>query len=63
MSHILESKSKYSPFDINPKTIVIDEFDELILNPQLSNHLIKILRKFGSSDNESDAAFSGEVNS
>lgn len=30
MSHILESKSKYSPFDINPKTIIIDEFDELL---------------------------------
>ncbi len=33
ISHILESKSKYSPFDINPKTIVIDEFDELLQNP------------------------------
>ena len=30
MSHILESKSKYNPFDINPKTIIIDEFDELL---------------------------------
>jgi hypothetical protein len=30
IGHILESKSKYSPFDINPKTIVIDEFDELL---------------------------------
>lgn len=33
ISHILESKSKYAPFDINPKTIVIDEFDELLQNP------------------------------
>ena len=32
MSHILESKQKYSPLDINPKTIIIDEFDELIQN-------------------------------
>jgi hypothetical protein len=29
MSHILESKSQYNPLDINPKTIIIDEFDEL----------------------------------
>jgi hypothetical protein len=50
MSHILESKSKYNPFDINPKTIIIDEFDELLQNQQLSNHLLKILRKFGSND-------------
>ena len=30
MSHILESKAKYNPYDINPKLIIIDEFDELI---------------------------------
>jgi len=30
LSHILETKQKYSPFDINPKTIIIDEFDEMI---------------------------------
>ena len=48
MSHILETKAKYSPFDINPRTVIIDEFDELIANPTLSSHLLKILRKFGS---------------
>jgi hypothetical protein len=64
MSHILETKSKYSPFDINPKTIVVDEFDEMISNPQLSSHLLKILRKFGSQDSSSAGNnFSGEVNS
>ncbi len=30
LSHIIDQKAKYSPFDINPKTIIIDEFDELI---------------------------------
>lgn len=49
MSHILESKQKYSPFDINPRTIVIDEFDELLNNPSLSGHLLKILKKFAST--------------
>ncbi len=50
ISHILDSKSKYSPLDINPKTIVIDEFDELLNNLQLSNHLVKILKKFASTE-------------
>lgn len=50
MSHILESKKKYSPFDINPKTIVIDEFDELLHNPQFSGHLLNILKKFATTD-------------
>jgi hypothetical protein len=27
MSHILESKDKYDPYDINPAVIVVDEFD------------------------------------
>ena len=30
MSHILDTKQKYNPLDINPKTIIIDEFDELL---------------------------------
>ena len=34
MSHILESKDKYDPYDINPAVIVVDEFDELLQNPQ-----------------------------
>jgi superfamily II DNA/RNA helicase len=29
ISHILETKSQFNPLDINPKTIIIDEFDEL----------------------------------
>ena len=62
MSHILDSKSKYSPFDINPKTIIIDEFDELCSNPQLSGQLLKILNKFGSVNNDKPNQFSPEVN-
>ena len=30
MSHILDSKGKSNPRDINPKLVIIDEFDELI---------------------------------
>lgn len=48
MSHILESKDKYDPYDINPAVIVVDEFDELLQNPQQGNHMLKILRKFAS---------------
>ena len=33
MSHILESKDKFDPYDINPAVIVVDEFDELLSNP------------------------------
>lgn len=33
MSHILESKDKYDPYDINPAVIVVDEFDDLLQNP------------------------------
>lgn len=33
LSHILDQKQKYAPFDINPKTIIIDEFDEIIQSP------------------------------
>ena len=33
LNHIMDNKTKYSPYDINPKTIIIDEFDELISNP------------------------------
>lgn len=32
LSHILDSKEKYDPYDINPAVIVIDEFDELLTN-------------------------------
>jgi hypothetical protein len=63
ISHILDTKSKYSPFDINPRTIVIDEFDAMIANPQLSSHLLKILRKFGQLDTKNtNNYFSGSVN-
>jgi hypothetical protein len=30
MGHMLETKEKYDPYDINPAVIVIDEFDELL---------------------------------
>lgn len=46
MSHILDSKGKYNPLDINPKTIIIDEFDELLQSNQLQAHIVKLLKKF-----------------
>ena len=30
MSHIIDNKDKYDPYDINPAVIVVDEFDELL---------------------------------
>ena len=30
MTHILEKKEKFDPYDINPAVIVVDEFDELL---------------------------------
>ena len=32
MNYILDRKHKHLPFDINPKTIIIDEFDDLMEN-------------------------------
>lgn len=52
MSHILDYKDKYDPYDINPAVIVIDEFDELMQNSQVHPHLLKFLRKFASFGNE-----------
>ena len=48
MSHIIDHKDKYDPYEINPAVVVIDEFDELLQNPGLNQHILKILRKFGS---------------
>lgn len=48
MQHILEKKEQYDPYDINPATIIIDEFDELLSNENSSKYLFKILRKFGT---------------
>lgn len=31
LCHIIEIKEKYDPYDINPKVIVLDEFDSLFL--------------------------------
>lgn len=64
LSHILENKNKFNPFDINPKTIIIDEFDELLYNPQLSSHVVLILQKFGvlKGNPPSNTDFSPEVN-
>ena len=36
MTHIIESKEKYDPYDINPAVVIIDEFDELLTNQQIS---------------------------
>lgn len=40
MSAIINSKASSSPFDINPKIIIIDEFDELISNPLSQDYLV-----------------------
>lgn len=50
MQYIIEDYEKFSPYAINPKTIVIDEFDELIRNPATSLHLFQILDYFGYFD-------------
>jgi hypothetical protein len=63
LRHIIEKKASSTPFDINPKQIIIDEFDELVNNPQLSEHLYKILDYFGSiSEDNPNAKFTPEVN-
>lgn len=48
MSHILDSKDKFDPYDINPAVIVVDEFDELLQNTAVATHMLKVLRKFAS---------------
>jgi hypothetical protein len=48
MSHIIDSKDKFDPYDINPAVIVVDEFDELLQNQTIAEHMMKILRKFAS---------------
>lgn len=47
MNHILDHKRVFSPFDINPKTIIIDEFDEMMNNSRMNLYLHKILSYFG----------------
>jgi superfamily II DNA/RNA helicase len=32
LSHIIDKKDKFDPYDMNPEIIVIDEFDELLTN-------------------------------
>ncbi|CDW90034.1 atp-dependent rna helicase [Stylonychia lemnae] len=54
MSHIIENKDKYDPYDINPAVIVIDEFDELLSNSAISAQLVKILRKYATFNSDSD---------
>lgn len=46
MAHIMASRDKFDPYDINPATIVIDEFDELLQNDSISGYLLKFLRKY-----------------
>jgi superfamily II DNA/RNA helicase len=60
LSHILEQKQKQgSPLDINPKTIIIDEFDELLSNQQLQGHVFKILSKFAPLNDPAESGFEG----
>ena len=60
MNHILEEKQKYSPLDINPKTIIIDEFDELLTSPTLKEHVLNILKRFMVSDSDGKNLKKGE---
>lgn len=60
MNHILDHKKQYSPHDINPKTIIIDEFDEMINNSKMNEYLHKILAYFGYFSDNSE--FSQAVN-
>eukprot|EP00347_Sterkiella_histriomuscorum_P023516 403334343 len=55
MSHILDNKEKFDPYDINPAVIVIDEFDELLSNQSINPQLVKILRKFATFDGNKDS--------
>lgn len=50
LGHILDSKEKYDPYDINPALIVVDEFDELLQSEDLAKPMLRILRKFASFD-------------
>ncbi len=54
MSHIIDQRDKFDPYDINPAVIVIDEFDELIQNENITKHLMKIFRKFASMHDENN---------
>mmetsp|Transcript_18736 Transcript_18736/g.32027 ORF Transcript_18736/g.32027 Transcript_18736/m.32027 type:complete len:137 (-) Transcript_18736:691-1101(-) len=50
LNHILNQKSKYAPFDINPRTVIFDEFDEMVKDPTISQNIFQILRKLASQD-------------
>ena len=52
MSHIIDQKEKFDPYDINPSVIVIDEYDEVMQNPNISKQIHKILRKYASFSDE-----------
>jgi len=62
MSYIMDRKKKNNPFDINPKTIIVDEFDEQIQDNQFCEHLFKILKFFGTFSDDGNTPFSNEVN-
>ncbi|CAI2367187.1 unnamed protein product [Moneuplotes crassus] len=44
---LVDDTMKYDPYNINPQTIVMDEFDLLFTNPGMSDAMLQILRKFG----------------
>lgn len=50
LAHILQKRDEYAPYNINPKTIVIDECETCYEDPEDKNkkHLTWILRKFFS---------------
>ena len=59
----LTTKAKYLPFDMNPKIVIIDEFDDIINRPEMSVHLFKVLDYLGNvSGEEKKGRFSMEVN-
>ena len=48
LAHILQKRDEYAPFNINPRTVVIDECETCYEDPEDKNlkHLTWILRKF-----------------
>ena len=48
LTHVLQKREKYEPFDINPQIVIIDECDLLLQDETLRKSLLWLLRKFAS---------------
>lgn len=57
MKFLIEEIKKYDPYDINPSIIAIDEFDVLLSNPGIADHMHLIVRKFAGNSDEIFANF------